>query len=152
MHNARQSSASGNGRAAALAFLAVVVVVGIGLTVYGGGRAHAAPPPAVEVQCEPALAVFCQNIHVSCAGPTELRTFPFKLRVVSGRGWIETGPEAADFQRLYANAPAEWGERDAYVILRPNRGQGYIKLLADGSFSFRHYRDDIGIMAYGRCE
>ena len=116
--------------------------------------AHAAPPRAVDVdvECLPALPVFCQNIHVSCAGPTELRTFPFKLRVVPGRGWIEAAPEAADFQRQYADARIEWGEADASVILRPRDRQGYIKLAADGSFSFRHYPQDTGVMAYGRCE
>jgi membrane protein YqaA with SNARE-associated domain len=114
--------------------------------------AHAAPPRALEVECVPALPVFCQNIHVSCSGPTELRTFAFKLRVISGRGWLEAGPEAADFQRQYSDARIEWGEADAYVILSPPGRQGYIKLQTDGSFSFRHYPEDIGVMSYGRCQ
>jgi len=114
--------------------------------------ADAAAPRAVAVECEPALPVFCQNIHVSCAGPTELRTFPFKLRVASGRGWIEAGPEAADFQRQYADARIEWGHADAYVLLFPQGRPGYIKLLADGTFSFRHYPGDTGVMSYGRCQ
>ena len=114
--------------------------------------AHAAPAAAVEVDCVPTFSVFCHNIHVSCAGPTELRTFPFKLRVVSGRAWIEADPAAADFQRLYSDARLEWDNAEGYVILRPQQGPGYIKLLADGRFSFRHYRESTGIMAHGRCQ
>ena len=114
--------------------------------------AHAAPPRAVEVECIPAFPVFCQNIHVSCAGPTELRTFAFKLRVVSGRGWIEAESEAADFQRLYSDARIEWSDAEGDVILRPREGPGYIKLQADGRFSFRHYPESAGIMAHGRCQ
>jgi hypothetical protein len=112
----------------------------------------AAAPRAVAVECEPALPVFCQNIHVGCAGPTDLRTFSFKLRVAAGRAWIEAGPEAADFQRQYSDAHVEWGDADAYVLLLPRGRSGYIKLMADGSFSFRHYPDDTGVMSYGRCQ
>ena len=114
--------------------------------------AYSAPPRAVDVECEPALPVFCQNIHVSCAGPTELRTFAFRLRVVSGKGWIEAEPGAAEFQLLYSDARIEWSEAQGDVILRPREGPGYIKLQADGRFSFRHYPQSIGIMAYGRCQ
>ena len=114
--------------------------------------AHAAPPRAVDVECTPAFPVFCHNIHVSCAGPTELKTFPFKLRVRSDRAWIEAAPDAADFVRLYSDARIERGDAEGYIILRPAGGPGYIKLLADGRFSFRHYPESTGIMAHGRCE
>jgi hypothetical protein len=117
------------------------------------GSASAAPPRALDVQCEPAVPVFCRNIHVGCAGPTELRTFPFKLRVASERGWIEAGPDGADFQQHYADARVEWDEAEGYVILWPRGRPGYIKRLADGRFSFRHYPDATGgVMSYGRCE
>jgi membrane protein YqaA with SNARE-associated domain len=115
--------------------------------------AHAAPARTVDVQCVPALSVFCHNIHVSCAGPTDLRTFQFKLRVASDRGWIEAGRDGADFQQQYANAHIAWDNADGSVILTPRGRPGYIKLLADGRFSFRHYPDDTGgVMSYGRCE
>ena len=38
-----------------------------------------------------------------------------------------------------------------YVILRPQGRAGYIKLLANGKYSFRHYSQDVGIMSYGQC-
>lgn len=104
---------------------------------------------ALEVQCEPAHPVFCMNIHAGCAGRTETAAPPFKLRADAGRGSIES-PDA-DMRELYANGRAEWEDGETRVIVRPERGQGYIRLLADGRYVFRYYRGDAGIMSYGTC-
>jgi hypothetical protein len=104
---------------------------------------------ALEVECEPVYPVFCMNIHAGCAGRTETAALPFKLNAASGRGWIES-PDA-DMRELYANGRAEWEDGETRVIVRPQRGQGYIRLLADGRYVFRYYRGDAGIMSYGNC-
>jgi hypothetical protein len=36
-------------------------------------------------------------------------------------------------------------------MLRPQGRAGYIKLLANGKYSVRHYSQDVGIMSYGFC-
>jgi hypothetical protein len=102
-----------------------------------------------EVSCQPALPFFCGNIHVACSGLTTTRTFAFRLRVAGADGWIES---ASDIGALYAPGRVEQDPEGAYLILRPRQGGGYIKLLADGSYSFRHYARDAATMSYGRCD
>lgn len=114
------------------------------LTGCTGAGAAAAP---LAVTCEPALPTFCANIHVSCSGRTEVPTFAFRLHAQDERGWIETGAHAVREQ--YRDARVHWSE-DA-VILRPRQGAGYIKLRADGRYSFRLYERHEGIMSYGHC-
>lgn len=104
---------------------------------------------ALEVQCEPVHPVFCMNIHAGCVGRTETPALPFKLQADAGRGSIESAD--ADMRELYANGRAEWEDGETRVIVRPERGQGYIRLLADGRYVFRYYRGDAGIMSYGNC-
>ena len=106
---------------------------------------------AVEVDCQPALPFFCRNIHVACSGRTEVRTFPFTLRANSSRGWIESTSDTSAIQKSYENGSVDWGKKGTYVILRPQGRAGYIKLLANGKYSFRHYSQDVGIMSYGSC-
>lgn len=104
---------------------------------------------ALEVQCEPVHPVLCMNIHAGCARRTETAALPFKLKADAGRGSIET-PDA-DMRELYANGRAEWEDGETRVIVRPERGQGYIRLLVDGRYVFRYYHGDTGIMSYGHC-
>ena len=103
----------------------------------------------LEVECEPALPFFCVNIHAGCAGRTDIEAPRFKLNAVSERGWIES-PDT-DMRDLYANGRAEWNDGETRVLIRPDRGEGYIRLLADGRYVFRYYRGDAGIMSYGNC-
>ncbi len=126
----------------------------------GGARAGASPaaPDAVArlqqagtVACEPLLPVFCGNIHVSCAGPSTIKSFPFKLRATGARGTVESGVDTADVAAPYAAARVEWGDAAAYVIFWPAQGGGYVKLLADGSYSFRHYGSSGALMSRGEC-
>lgn len=105
-----------------------------------------------EVTCEPALPFFCGNIHVACSGRTTIRTFPFKLRASPSRGWIESAADTSGVKERYENGRLDWEDAKTYVILRPREGNGYVKLLADGRYSFRHYSQGIGTMSYGRCD
>ncbi len=104
-----------------------------------------------EVACQPTLPFFCSNIHVGCSGRSTIRTFPFKLRAASGRGWIESDADTSDMKELYENGRVEWGNEDAYAIFRPHEGNGYVKLLANGDYIFRRYSRDAATMSRGRC-
>lgn len=104
-----------------------------------------------EVTCQPLLPLFCSNIHVSCAGPSSTRSFAFRLRAAATQGSLESNPDDADVAAPYAQARVEWGEASAYVILRPQQGNGYVKLLADGSYSFRYYGPSGALMSRGEC-
>jgi hypothetical protein len=97
------------------------------------------------------MAVFCSNIHVSCSGPSSIRTFPFVLRATRARGAIESTSDTSGIEEQYKNASVEWHGEGEYVILRPRRGNGYIKMLADGRYSFRHYPEHVGLMSRGLC-
>lgn len=106
-----------------------------------------------EVACEPSLPFFCANLHVSCAGRTSIPTFAFRLRVSqSGASIVGTAADAGVAGAAYQQARVEWGDGDDYVLLRPHAGNGYIKLLADGRYSFRHYLQHVGVMSIGLCE
>ena len=104
------------------------------------------------VTCLPTLPFFCANIHVGCAGRTTLRTFAFTLRTSAGRAWIESDADTAGIGKRYRNARIYRDEKGAYVIFRPRAGRGYIKLLDNSRYSFRHYVRDLGTMSHGRCQ
>jgi hypothetical protein len=103
------------------------------------------------VACQPVHPVFCSNIHVSCAGPSSLKTFSFKLRANRTQGSIEGPADTAGVAQQYVNARVEWYDKDGTVILRPREGNGYVKLLADGSYVIRHYSQYYATMSRGHC-
>jgi hypothetical protein len=105
-----------------------------------------------ELSCEPALPHFCRNIHVGCAGRLALQTFPFTLRANQSHGWIDPKTDAGEPAAPYRNSSVHWQADGAYVILRPNASDGYIRVLADGTYSFRHYQNGAAAMSYGRCQ
>ena len=115
------------------------------------GNAIAKLAQAGAVACQPAHPVFCSNIHVSCAGPSSLKTFPFKLRASRAQGSIEGPADTAGVAKQYVDGRVEWNEKEGYVILRPRQANGSLKLLADGSYSFRHYSQHDATMSRGHC-
>jgi hypothetical protein len=130
----------------------------LGLAVVAAPAAGQPPFDAVAklrqagaVSCQPSLPFFCGNLHVSCAGRTSLPTFAFTLRATPAHGAIEPGPEAESFRQQYEGARVDWDSEGQYVIVRPALASGYVKLLADGSYSFRHYAQHVGVMSLGRC-
>lgn len=108
-----------------------------------------------EATCTPVWPMFCSNVHVSCAGHTPIPAFEFRLRVASSEGSIVPAtavpatPEAV--YAPYAKARIEWDDAGAAVILRPAEGMGYVRLQADGRYSFRHYVGAAGVMSIGHC-
>jgi hypothetical protein len=107
--------------------------------------------PTGEVSCQPVFTVFCSNIHVSCGGASCIKTFPFKFRVTDTHGSIDSTSDAAGMRQQYDNGRAEWDSEKAYVILRPHLTNGHIKILADGTYSFRHYSQHAAVMSHGHC-
>lgn len=104
-----------------------------------------------EVACQPSLPFFCSNLHVSCSGQTAIETFPFTLKAGVSHGTIDSVPDTEGLRAQYENGRVEWDEEGEYVILFPRSASGYVKLLADGTYSFRHYSRNLGVMSTGRC-
>ncbi len=129
--------------------------------VAGVAAAADAPPGAITtllkagaVACQPAMPLFCSNIHVACAGPSSMRALPFTLKATRSAGAIDIGAaDTAGLRELYADARVEWDRDDGYVILWPAQASGYVKLLADGTYVVRHYTSPYAAtMSRGRCE
>lgn len=106
---------------------------------------------AGHIACEPSVPYFCANVHVSCAGKTSVATFPFTLRITPSGSALGAPPSAKAFAEAYAGANVEWSNEGRYVILRPARSSGYIKIFRDGSYVFRHYPHHEGVMSLGTC-
>ncbi|HYJ96546.1 MAG TPA: hypothetical protein VEX14_00675 [Burkholderiaceae bacterium] len=135
-----------------------VLAVCLALSSAAGWATESAPPSVVaklsrtgEVACVPALPYFCRNLHVACAGQTSIQAFAFKLKATRSEGTVESAPAADNVLVQYEHGRIEWDRDGAYAILLPPQGSGYIKLLSDGSYSFRHYAPHGAVMSIGRC-
>jgi hypothetical protein len=106
---------------------------------------------AGNVSCQPSLPFFCSNIHVACSGRSSIATFPFRLRATFTDGSIESTSDTEGIREQYESGRVEWESDGAYVILRPRLANGYIRLLSDGTYSFRHYVQHVGMMSRGHC-
>ena len=108
----------------------------------------------VQVTCQPGQAFFCTNMHVSCAGKTNVPTFPFTLQVrrVTVELIAPTGFEL--FNQLYLASQVQWGNDALYAVVTPVDSTGYIKIFQNGSYVFRYYpsKQSDGIMSLGKCE
>lgn len=91
-------------------------------------------------------------MHVRCSGQTSVATFEFTLRATGNTGTVELVTAAAEFQQRYENADVEWDKDGGYVLLSPKAANGYVKLLADGKYVFRHYIQSTGVMSLGQCK
>jgi hypothetical protein len=107
---------------------------------------------AAEVSCQPTLPYFCENMHVRCSGQTSLPAFQFKVRTTSGAASLELTAAPEDFQQRYEGANVEWAVDGSYVLLWPKATNGYVKLLPDGKYVFRHYIQGLGVMSLGQCK
>ena len=104
-----------------------------------------------HVACEPSVPYFCANLHVSCAGRTSAPTFSFSLRITPTGGALGAPASAQAFVEAYAGGSVDWSSDGQHVIVRPAQSRGYIKLFRDGSYVFRHYPRDEGVMSLGSC-
>jgi hypothetical protein len=107
---------------------------------------------AGEVSCQPTLPHFCENMHVRCSGETSVPTFEFMLRATRSTGSLELATTSEEFRQRYENANVEWDKDGGYVLLWPKATNGYVKLLSDGRYVFRHYIQSRGVMSLGQCK
>lgn len=93
--------------------------------------------------CEPALPVFCRNVHVSCAGATRIRTAAFEI-VITGTEALVTfaGSDTPIRGRVSAG-------RD--LIIRLHNSRDWIRIQRDKRFSHRIYRKRGAAMSIGAC-
>ena len=78
------------------------------------------------ISCEPAEPFFCGNVHVSCAGKTQIPTFPFTLQVSSKESRLMPFSDQEFFSVLYSNSQMQWGTDAPYVVINPMGASGYI--------------------------
>jgi hypothetical protein len=108
----------------------------------------------VQVSCQPSQAFFCGNMHVSCAGKTNVATFPFTLSVKGKEVQMMAPSHLEVFNRIYGGSQIEWGTDALYGVISPVGSTGYIKIFENGNYVFRYYpsQQADGIMSLGKCE
>lgn len=101
------------------------------------------PVFAETIRCEPVYPVFCQNVHVGCAGRSSLPTNGFLITVeANGVDVVFDGGEAWMVQ-----APELKGER----VIRKSDSRDWIRIDRRDRFSHRIYRKGTAFMAFGKC-
>lgn len=96
---------------------------------------------AETLECAPMFPRYCANIHVGCAGRSDVPTATFLLRLEDG--YAEVRPEgAAPWRAPYA---ASHSGRVA------RRGMGWLRVDPDLRFSERIYVDGQALMSAGAC-
>ncbi len=102
-----------------------------------------------SITCKPAIKHFCRNIHAGCSGRSDIKAGPFVLSV--------TG-ETADLDFKTASPPesptagfVQAADDKSYVLVRLRPDADYIRIEADGRYSFRLYRRGTAYMSRGTC-
>ena len=98
---------------------------------------------AETIRCEPAYPVFCQNVHIGCAGRTSLPTDGFSVIVAANE--VNVIFDGGD--KWTAQAPEREGER----VIRKSNSRDWIRIDHKDIFSHRIYRKGKALMAYGKC-
>lgn len=93
--------------------------------------------------CEPALPVFCRNIHVSCAGATKIRTAVFEVLISGTDARVTFVGAATAIQARVSHG------RD--LVIRLHDSRDWIRIQRDNRFSHRIYRKRGAAMSYGTC-
>ena len=89
---------------------------------------------------------FCFAIG-SCSGQSDLRTEPF---VLLGSG-TEGRLAFEDGNREGLPSTGRLKIERGYALLRLKPDADYVKVEADGRYSFRVYRDGVALMSHGTC-
>jgi hypothetical protein len=97
-----------------------------------------------DFRCRPALSYFCENIHVSCAGATNIRTTPFSVSIVEKVARV-------DFEE---SRPPKTGRvsgtRD--LVIRLENSRDWIRIEKNGRYSQRIHGKRGAAMGHGICE
>jgi len=120
--------------------------------------ALAAPPSVTATlarggaaRCEPALKFFCENIHVSCSGRSNIPAVAFDVTINADQAWLQQTPDRSDPPMAPRSGPIEWAADGDSVIVWLHPRPGYLKISSDGRYSFRHYSRGTATMSYGQC-
>ncbi len=106
---------------------------------------------AAALVCEPALPYLCANIHVSCAGRSRTRAPVFMLDLRPGEERVVAEDDAVDVFLPYSVEGLRVHRGESEVVLRPAGTRGYIRVLATGRYSLRHYASRRPLMSHGVC-
>jgi len=93
--------------------------------------------------CTPTLSVFCRNIHVGCAGRTDIRTSPFIILMQGQVAELKFDNEPE------ARHGVVWNENS--IVIQFNDRKDWIRVASGGRFSHRIYQDNRAAMSYGVC-
>lgn len=104
-----------------------------------------------RLHCLPTLSFFCSNIHIGCAGQSELKTWPFSITMDGDKGqMVAAGKQPA------LDIPVRVGDivraddlESLILFLHPTKD--YVKVSTSGKFNFRHYTPRGPLMTYGWC-
>lgn len=117
------------------------------LTMLAGGlltvQSANGEPFSHRFDCVPVEAVFCLNIHVSCAGRTTIPAVPFTALVAGERASVQFDPETT--------AVPGRVEGIGQTVIRLGESQDWIHIEEDGFYSHRIYRRGTAAMSAGTC-
>jgi len=104
------------------------------------------------VTCQPALHYFCRNIHVGCSGRSSIPTFTFDVTVGNDRASLmQKTPVESPPGPPPRSGPVSWADDNGYAIVWLHPTPDYLKIVADGTYSFRHHSRGTAYMSYGSC-
>ena len=118
----------------------LILLLVIALPVQRAAGADAVPQ---RYDCEPVRPVFCRNIHLGCAGKTDIPTSPFRVSITDGLARLHfEGPEPPLQGRVSGSGD---------LIIRPDDSRSWIRIQRDGRYSHRIYPDREAAMSQGIC-
>ena len=104
------------------------------------------------VTCRPTLNYFCRNIHIGCSGRSNISTFIFDVTTNNDRASLKERASAeSQISPPRRSGPIDWADDYEYAIVWLHPTSDYLKIAADGTYSFRHYSRGTAYMSYGKC-
>lgn len=95
------------------------------------------------LRCAPMFPVFCENVHVACAGRTRQPAPAFTVLPSGERAAVAfAGGEVWD---------AAASRSRSGLVLRPAGSPDWLRIAPDGRFSLRRHRQGRALMATGAC-
>ena len=98
-----------------------------------------------ELNCTPALSKYCANIHVGCAGRSNLDTQPFTLLMAEIAAYVLPGE-----QPVLAGLTRD----DTSAVIRPEGTNDWVRIEHQNdtiTYSQRIYRNGRALMTRGTC-
>ena len=99
------------------------------------------PAQAEALRCVPDFPVYCANLHVSCAGRSDLPTPELHIVTARHMAWVRENGDT--------RIKGVTHDRNARILR--GAGAGYIRIDADGRYSQRIYVNGRAWMSIGNC-